>query len=74
MTMNVSSLVGRLLAGRFIGSSTRIYVRDFDLKCLFQGDYGSADLERFCDCRLDSFSWQDGDELYIDLCFGEGIE
>ncbi len=69
--MTVSSLIGQLLMAGLIDSSTRVYVRDFDFHVLFQGEHDSVELENFVDSRLDSFTWEDGGSLYIDLVFGE---
>lgn len=69
--MIVSLLVDKLFMAGLIDSSTRVYVRDFDLHVLFQGDHDSVELENFADSRLESFTWEDGAILYIDLVFGE---
>ena len=43
----------------------------FDFHVLFQGEHDSVELENFSGSRLDSFTWEDGGSLYIDLVFGE---
>ncbi len=69
--MTVSYLIGQLLMAGLIDSSTRVYVRDFDLHVLFQGEHDSFELENFASSRLESFTWEDGTSLYINLVFGE---
>ncbi len=72
--MTVSRLICQLLMAGLIDSSTRVFVRDFDLHVLFQGDHDSVELENFAGSRLESFTWEDGASLYIDLVFGEEVE
>lgn len=61
MTLNKLHEIG------LIKDSTTIYVRDSDSRYLTCGNWYQDNILEYLERELESFSWQNNDDFYIDL-------
>lgn len=50
-----------------VNDDTEIWVRNPDMRVLVHGDWNRELVLEYLDSELECFTWQDDDNLYIDL-------
>jgi hypothetical protein len=68
-TMTISKIFTEL---GLIKDDTEIWVRDADLHILAHGNWFQDDVLKYTNCEVESFTWQDDNNFYIDV--KQGVE
>ena len=51
----------------WVNDDTEVWIRDPDLHVLAHGDWYQDNILEYLDHELESFTWQDDDNFYIDV-------
>ena len=61
--MTVKTIIMR----RWIDENTEVYIRNNTFNVLTHGKWYNDNVLRYLDCRVESFTMQDDNNLYIDI-------
>lgn len=57
----------KLFEMTLINDDTEIFIRDNDFNVLAHGNWYQDNVLDFLDAKIESFTWQDDDKIYIDI-------
>lgn len=57
----------RIFMSRLINDNTEVYIRSDYFNVITQGKWYNNNIISYLNCRVESFTWEDGNNLYIDI-------